>query len=144
MSPLPQKLLRAREFIRHTYHQPLRLSHISAQANLSPYHFLRLYKRAFSETPHEHLTRLRIERAKTLLKTSDLSVTEVCLEVGFESLSTFSGLFLRYVGLPPSRYKKYAQSTSVVPSAYRTVFVPSCFLSKLGGLEDAEAEPGSL
>lgn len=139
MTPLAKKLLRAREFMRHSYHEPLRLSNISAQANLSPYHFLRLYKRAFGETPHEYLTRLRIERAKTLLKTSDLSVTEVCLEVGFESLSTFSGLFLRCVGLPPSQYRKYAQSSNFVPSAYRTVFVPSCFLSKLGGLGESES-----
>ncbi|WP_036219655.1 helix-turn-helix domain-containing protein [Calidithermus chliarophilus] len=145
--PNLRRLLRARDFLREAYHQPLNLPRIAAQANLSPHHFLRAYKRAFQETPHDTLTRLRLERAKTLLRQGELSVSEVCLEVGFESLSTFSGLFLREVGLPPSHYRKYATSQVYIPLVYRTLYVPACFLRVYGGpepernFEEAPLEP---
>lgn len=129
------RLRRAKDFINDAYKEPLNLADISARANLSPYHFLRLYKQTFQETPHDYLTRVRIERAKTLLKTSELSVTDICFEVGFESLGTFSSLFFRQVGLPPSQYRKYAHSSVYIPSVYRTLFIPSCFLSMFAPLE---------
>jgi AraC-like DNA-binding protein len=129
------KLRRAKDFINAAYWQPLNLAEIAARANLSPYHFLRLYKQTFQETPHDYLTRVRVERAKTLLKTSDLSVTAICFEIGFESLGTFSSLFLREVGLPPSQYRKYARSSVYIPSRYQTLFIPSCFLSMFAPAE---------
>jgi AraC-like DNA-binding protein len=76
--------------MRHAYGRPVSLSDVAARANLSPYHFLRVYKRAYGETPHEFLTRLRIERAKTLLAKGSHNVTEACFEVGFSSLGSFS------------------------------------------------------
>jgi AraC-like DNA-binding protein len=135
MSATYRKLARARDFMRQRYLGPVSLADIAAHVHLSPYHFSRSYKQTFQETPHDFLTRLRIEKAKTLLRNGNLSVTEVCLEVGFESLSSFSGLFLREVGLPPSHYQKYARSSVYIPSIYRTLFVPSCFLLMLGGHE---------
>ena len=79
--------------MRHAYQHPINLPDISAQANLSPYHFLRVHKLAYGETPHEFLTRLRIDRAKTLLARGSHNVTEACFEVGFSSLGSFSALF---------------------------------------------------
>src|SRR5215208_1051436 len=67
--------------MRHAYQRPIKLPDVSAQANLSPYHFLRVYKQTFQETPHEFLTRLRIEKAKTLLARGSHNVTEACFEV---------------------------------------------------------------
>jgi AraC-like DNA-binding protein len=85
--------------MRYAYGRPVSLPDVAARANLSPYHFLRVYKRAYGETPHEFLTRLRIERAKTLLARGSHNVTEACFEVGFSSLGSFSSLFAGRVGL---------------------------------------------
>src|SRR5262249_678550 len=81
-----QRLMRAREFIDECYHQPLDLEQISGEACLSRFHFLRLFRRAFNKTPHQYLTQRRIEKAKELLSSSGLTVTDVCFELGFESL----------------------------------------------------------
>ena len=87
------------------------------------------------ETPHEFLTRLRIERAKTLLARGSHNVTEACFEVGFSSLGSFSNLFADRVGLSPSEYRRYARSTISVPSTVRALFVPSCFFTMLYGTQ---------
>ena len=123
--------------MRYAYGRPVSLPDVAAQANLSPYHFLRVYKQAYGETPHEFLTRLRIERAKTLLGRGSHNVTEACFEVGFSSLGSFSALFAHRVGLSPSEYRRYARSTISVPDTVRPLFVPSCFLAMLyGSAED--------
>jgi len=100
-----QRLVRARKFIDQCYHLPLDLQQISSAACLSPYHFLRLFRRAFNKTPHQYLTQRRIEKAKELLSSSGLTVTDVCFEVGFESLGSFSSLFHKHVGHPPIAYR---------------------------------------
>jgi transcriptional regulator GlxA family with amidase domain len=126
-----RSLTQAREFMRHAYGRPVSLPDVAARANLSPYHFLRVYKRAYGETPHEFLTRLRIERAKTLLAKGSHNVTEACFQVGFSSLGSFSVLFADRVGLSPSEYRRYTRSTTSVPSKVRSLFVPSCFFTML-------------
>lgn len=134
MHPQTYRGLReARDFMRCAYGRPVYLPDVAAHANLSPYHFLRLHKQAFRETPHEFLTRLRIERAKTLLAGGSHNVTEACFEVGFSSLGSFSTLFARNVGLSPSEYRRYVRSSISVPNTVRPLFVPSCFLAMLYG-----------
>jgi AraC-like DNA-binding protein len=128
-----KSLTKARDFMRYAYGRPVSLPDVAARANLSPYHFLRVYKRAYGETPHEFLTRLRIERAKTLLAKGSHNVTEVCFEVGFSSLGSFSSLFAHRVGLSPSEYRRYARFSISIPSRLRSLFVPSCFLAMLYG-----------
>jgi AraC-like DNA-binding protein len=132
-----RSLARARDFMRHAYARRLRLEEVSAEANLSPYHFLRLHKRAYGETPHDFLTRLRIGRAKTLLAAGSHNVTEACFEVGFSSLGSFSVLFADRVGLPPSEYRRHARRGIAVPVAVRPLFVPGCFAAMFFGLRDA-------
>jgi AraC-like DNA-binding protein len=132
-----RSLANARDFMRHAYGRPINLPDISAQANLSPYHFLRVHKLAYGETPHEFLTRLRIERAKTLLASGSHNVTEACFEVGFSSLGSFSTLFNQRVGLSPSEYRRYVRSSVAVPRTVRPVFVPSCFFAMLCGSPEA-------
>jgi AraC-like DNA-binding protein len=138
MHPQTYRDLRgARDFMRYAYGRPVSLPDVAAQANLSPYHFLRVYKQAYGETPHEFLTRLRIERAKTLLARGSHNVTEACFEVGFSSLGSFSALFAHRVGLSPSEYRRYARSRISVPDTVRPLFIPSCFLAMLyGSTED--------
>ena len=120
--------------MRYAYRRPVSLPDVAARANLSPYHFLRVHKRAYGETPHEFLTRLRIERAKTLLATGDYNVTEACFEVGFSSLGSFSTLFAHRVGLSPSEFRRCVRPAGiVVPRAVRSSFVPACFCARLFG-----------
>jgi len=132
-----RNLAHARDFMRHAYQRPLNLPDISAQANFSPYHFLRVYKQTFQETPHEFLTRLRIERAKTLLAKGSHNVTEACFEVGFSSLGSFSTLFAHRVGLSPSEYRRFVRSGIAVPRTVRPLFVPTCFFAMLYGPTEA-------
>ncbi|RPJ19650.1 MAG: AraC family transcriptional regulator, partial [Chloroflexi bacterium] len=81
-----EALRRAQALIDAQYSQPLDLDELARTANFSRYHFLRAFRRTFHATPHEYLTRKRIERAKELLAESEFTVTKICFEVGFESL----------------------------------------------------------
>jgi AraC-like DNA-binding protein len=128
-----KNLAHARDFMRDAYQRPINLPEISAQANLSPYYFQRVYRRTFQETPHEFLTRLRIERAKTLLARGSHNVTEACFEVGFSSLGSFSTLFTHRVGMSPSEYRRYVRSGIAVPRTVRPLFIPTCFFTMLCG-----------
>ena len=118
-----ERLGRAREFIDHCYDHPLSLDQISEKACFSRYHFLRLFRQAFHKTPHQYLIERRIEKAKELLSSEDLRVTDVCFEVGFQSLGSFSSLFHRYVGHAPISYRERARQNA---AARRKV--PGCFL----------------
>jgi AraC-like DNA-binding protein len=119
-----QRLVRARRFIDDCYHLPLNLDQISSEACLSRYHFLRLFRKAFNTTPHQYLTERRIEKAKELLSSSGLTVTDVCFEVGFESLGSFSSLFHKRVGHPPISYRAIIFQRRLE----RQRKVPACFL----------------
>ena len=118
-----ERLARARDFIDHCYDHPLSLGQISEKACLSRYHFLRLFRQAFNITPHQYLIERRIEKAKELLRTDNVRVTDVCFEVGFQSLGSFSTLFHKCVGHAPITYREKARETQ---QAKRQV--PGCFL----------------
>ncbi len=130
------RLARARRLIDECYHLPLDLEQISSEACLSRFHFLRLFRRAFNKTPHQYLTQRRIERAKELLSSSGLTVTDVCFEVGFESLGSFSSLFHKHVGQPPITYRAMICKRRLE----RQRKIPACFLM-MYGLESSVAPP---
>ena len=117
------RLNRAREFIDLCYDLPLNLDEISSHACFSRYHFLRLFRQAFNKTPHQYLVERRIERAKELLSANDLRVTDVCFEVGFQSLGSFSSLFHKSVGHPPITYREKSRETQAAKRQ-----IPGCFL----------------
>jgi AraC-like DNA-binding protein len=123
-----ERLRRARALIDACYDHPLDLEQIAGAASFSPYHFIRLFRRAFDQTPHQYLTQRRIEQAKLLLAAGELSVTEVCFAVGFQSLGSFSSLFHRSVGHPPKIYRARVQVRGWSPAK----FVPMCFLRMFG------------
>jgi len=101
-----RRLLRGRDFLLASLHGPVRLKDVAKAAQLSPFHFHRSFARVFRETPHQYLTRHRFEMASRLLRSTEMSVTEVGLEAGFESAAAFSNVFRRYHGLPPLRYQR--------------------------------------
>lgn len=115
-----RRLLRARDLIDRHSTEPLDVDLLAATAHMARSHFIREFRAAFGETPHRHLQRRRIERAMTLLRTTDTSVTDVCMDVGFSSLGTFSRTFRDIVGTSPSDYRKSADpATGFVPTAFR-------------------------
>ncbi|HKO98792.1 MAG TPA: AraC family transcriptional regulator [Pyrinomonadaceae bacterium] len=118
-----ERLNRARTFIDRCYDLPINLDEISSQACFSRYHFLRLFRQAFDKTPHQYLVERRIERAKELLSTRDLRVTDICFEVGFESLGSFSSLFHKTVGHAPVIYREKSRETQAAKRK-----IPGCFL----------------
>jgi AraC-like DNA-binding protein len=113
-----ERLDRARSFIDHCYDHPLSLDQISEKACFSRYHFLRLFREAFNKTPHQYLIERRIEKAKELLGDDELRVTDVCFEVGFQSLGSFSTLFRRNVGQAPITYRERTQAKRQVPGCF--------------------------
>jgi len=119
-----ESLQHVRDLIDAQYSQSLDLNELAQAANLSRYHFLRAFRTVYHITPHEYLTHKRIERAKELLAESDLMVTEICFEVGFESLGSFSTLFHRIVGWSPSIYRARAWEMRKNPLK----FIPNCYV----------------
>lgn len=103
---LYKRVYRARDFIAATYHLPVTLDEMAKIACLSPNHFLRSFKQVFHQSPHQYLTRLRINHARQLLEQTDLTVTTVCQAVGFESHGSFSWLFRRHTGFSPEKYRR--------------------------------------
>ena len=93
-----RRLLRARDAMDRAYAEPLNVTAVAAVACVSEGHFIRSFRAVFGETPHRYLQRRRVERSMFLLRETDRSVTNVCLDVGFTSLGTFSRLF-RQIGL---------------------------------------------
>jgi len=102
--PVYVHLRRAKDLIDRDFAGPLDVPALAREAHASRAHFVRSFKKAFGETPHQYLLRRRIERAKELLRSTPLSVTEVSIEVGFRSLGSFSATFRQLVGEPPSAY----------------------------------------
>jgi AraC family transcriptional regulator len=102
---LLRRVLRGRDFLLSSPYGRVRLKDVARAACLSPFHFHRAFRAAFGETPRQHATRHRLERARLLLG-GDRSVTEICLETGFESLGSFSTLFRCTYGIAPGRYRR--------------------------------------
>ena len=122
-----RRLLRARDAMDRAYAEPLDVPALAAIAFVSEAHFIRTFKSTFGETPHRYLQRRRIERAMYLLRTSGRSVTDICMEVGFSSLGTFSRTFRDVVGTSPSEFRGRGPLPNV-PSCYVKAWTrPSSF-----------------
>src|ERR687897_1460361 len=103
---LNRRLLRARDAMDRAYAEPLDVRSVAAVAHVSPAHFSRCFRAVFGETPHRYLQRRRVERSMFLLRETDRSVTDICFDVGFNSLGTFSRTFTDIVGDPPTEYRE--------------------------------------
>jgi AraC-like DNA-binding protein len=101
-----RRLLRARDAMDRGYAEPLNLDALAAVAFMAPTHFIREFKRVFAETPYRYLQRRRVERAMFLLRHSRRTVTDICANVGFTSLGTFSRTFTAIVGVTPTAYRE--------------------------------------
>jgi AraC-like DNA-binding protein len=120
--PLERHLLRARDVIDGRYDERLDLETLAQEAHVSSRHFSRSFRRAFGETPHQYLLSRRLERARHLLRTTEHSVAEICLSVGFQSVGSFTTTFTRRVGVSPTTYRRATSSPSAADH------IPLCFV----------------
>ena len=114
-------MLRSRDAIDRAYANPLDIASLAEVAHVSEAHYIRTFRATFGETPHRYLQRRRVERAMELLRESERPVTEICLDVGFNSLGTFSRTFSEIVGESPSAYR------ARFSGAGKALLVPACF-----------------
>jgi len=113
-------LRRAKDLVDRAYAQPLDVAALARHAHVSTAHFSRRFKEAYGETPHRYVLSRRVERAQELLRNTDLSVTEICFEVGFQSLGSFSSAFHRVAGRTPTAYRAahHGPPPTVVPGCW--------------------------
>jgi AraC-like DNA-binding protein len=113
------QLRRARDHADRHFAEPLNLEELASMAALSKYHFHRLFTATYGRTPAVHLTQRRIERAQDLLRSTNLSVTEVCFAVGYSSLGSFSSRFTQIVGETPTAFQyRYGGKAPRIPGCY--------------------------
>ena len=132
---LYRRIVQAKLFIDNNYSEKIDLDNIADEAYFSKFHFMRQFKKIYGKTPHQYLTTVRIEKAMLLLKT-DLPVSTVCYEVGFESIGSFSALFKRIVGLAPSAYLLRQQQIRAHILHTPLAHIPGCFAEKKGWIKE--------
>ena len=124
---LYQRIVAAKIYMDENYHAPLDLEIISRQAFLSRFHFHRMFRKVYQHTPHQYLTRIRLEKAKDLLS-NNKPVNEVCNEVGFESIGSFSSLFKKEIGYAPTFFRNMAWLKKQEQKKEPRKAIPHCFI----------------
>jgi AraC-like DNA-binding protein len=128
-------LLLARDYLASNFNERISLADAAARAGLSPFYFQRLFMNTFNETPHQFVSRLRIDHAKKLLLAGNHSVTDICLDAGYESLGSFSTRFRALTGLSPAAFRR--ESRRVFGTSGRhwpLYYMPMCFQHFFGGI----------
>ncbi|HZI57982.1 MAG TPA: AraC family transcriptional regulator, partial [Verrucomicrobiae bacterium] len=124
-----RRLCRARDLLAAEYQSQVLLEAAAREACLSPFHFHRLFRATFGETPHDFITRRRMEKARHLLASGEMTVTEVCMEVGYSSLGSFSTKFQSLAGLAPTEYQRTIRRVFGYQRPWKIMLVPACYFS---------------
>ena len=127
-----QRIVAAKMFMDDNFHEPIDLEGISERAFFSRFHFHRLFCRVYRKTPHQYLTRKRLDKAQELLQ-QNKSVTEVCNEVGFESIGSFSVLFKKETGMAPQLYRNMMFMRKQKAKEQPRSFIHHCFIQHYYG-----------
>jgi AraC-like DNA-binding protein len=125
------RVVRAKLFIDENFASAIDLGKIADEACFSKFHFVRLFKEIYGRTPHQYLTDVRIEKAKAHLD-GGRTVAYACFKVGFDSVSSFTGLFKRRTGQTPRQYQIDRQSFRESVANEPLNYIPSCFAEKAG------------
>ena len=128
------RAVRAKLFIDQNFASNIDLSKIADEACFSKFHFVRLFRSIYGRTPHQYLTYVRIEKAKTYLEEGQ-TVAFACFKVGFDSISSFTGLFKRRIGLTPRQFQLKRQSFHESVAIEPLNHIPACFAEKTGLLK---------
>jgi AraC-like DNA-binding protein len=130
-SYLFKRLVQAKLFIDQHFPDKIDLNNIAGEAIFSKFHFVRLFKSVYGKTPHQYLISVRIEHSKKLLQ-ENATIAETCDAIGFESVTSFTALFKKLVGVPPSVYREsFAQRQEAI-TRQPLQFVPNCFAAMKG------------
>jgi AraC-like DNA-binding protein len=124
--PPARHLLRARDLADARYMVPLTVEDLARTAGLSRAHFSREFRRAFGESPHVYLLTRRLERAASMLRSTDRSVADICVAVGLDSIGSFTTSFTRMFGRSPTAYR------AAFPPAADRALIPACVLRAYG------------
>jgi AraC-like DNA-binding protein len=128
---LYRRIVNAKLFIDNHYAEKIDLDNIADEAFFSKFHFIRLFRTIYKKTPHLYLSLVRVEKAKLLL-VQDITVAHACYAVGFESVSSFTGLFKRMVGQTPAAYQSRQHQKIIEIAKAPLKFIPNCFAEKRG------------
>jgi len=128
---LYRRIVCAKLFIDEHFAENIDLNNIAGEAFFSKYHFIRLFNDIYKKTPHQYLSQTRIDKAKQLLA-EGMPATRACYAVGFESASSFTGLFKRTTGQTPAAYRLQQQEKIKAITATPLKFIPNCFAEKNG------------
>lgn len=128
--------MKAKLFIDNNYSSNIDLNNIADEAYFSKFHFIRLFKSIYGRTPHQYLTYVRLEKAKHYLR-SDFTVTDTCFKVGFDSITSFTGLFKKYEGQTPSAYQQWYRQRQEQIKTQPLGFIPHCFATQKGWTENS-------
>lgn len=134
-----RRMLKARDAMDRAYAEPLDITALAKIALVSEAHFIRIFKATFGETPHRYLQRRRVERSMFLLRETERSVTDVCMDVGFNSLGTFSRTFREIVGTSPAEYRRSAPRVAA-PSCFAMAYMRPSSLGLSGTSSFGEAD----
>jgi AraC-like DNA-binding protein len=129
---LYKRIVQAKLFMDEHFGEGIDLDNISDEAYFSKFHFIRLFKSIYGKTPHQYLIKVRIEKAMLLLQ-QGLPVTDTCFTVGFDSLSSFTGLFKRCTSLSPSAYQQLHLERQKQIKNQPLQFIPNCFAETILG-----------
>ncbi len=139
-----RRLCRARDRLREVDDATVSIVAVAQEAAMSPFHFIRRFGAMFGVTPHQFRIAARLERARHLLALSHCSVTEICMEVGFSSLGSFSDLFARRVGLSPSAYRRRVRAIQPAPGIPPPELTPGCLTLMAAALAISEKHPPAV
>ena len=128
---LYRQIVRAKLYIDENFASTIELDNIADEACFSKFHFCRLFRKIYGKTPHQYLTAVRIEAALRLLENGS-SVKAACFAVGFDSISSFTGLFKRRVGMTPAEFQRNRHKVFDEISRMPLKHIPNCFAEKKG------------
>jgi AraC-like DNA-binding protein len=133
---LYKRIVQAKLFIDNRYAEKIDIDNIADEAYFSKFHFTRLFKNIYGKTPHHYLRQVRIDNARCLL-TKNISVSEVCYSVGFDSVTSFTGLFKKLVGSTPSAFQQQQKNRSTDIATSPLHFIPNCFAETYGWIKNS-------
>lgn len=136
---LYKRIVLSKLFIDAHFHESIDLDNIAEEACFSKFHFIRLFKSIYGNTPHRYLIKVRMDRAEILLQ-KDMTVTDTCYEVGFESPASFTACFLKYKKISPSLYQKHYRERQRQIANAPLGFVPNCFVEQHGWSQKSNFE----
>lgn len=141
---LYRRIVQAKLFIDTNFTEAIDLENIAEEACFSKYHFIRLFKQAYHKTPHQYLVTLRIDYAKKLLSQSECNVTDVCFQIGFESVGSFTTLFKKMNGVTPTEFRQIEQDRARALKQSPLGFIPGCFARANGWNQNRNFQEANL